>query len=93
MERDTDQGRRRRRCTRAEGPAQRGLLSYACGELARYLTAHGLVDEIRFTVFPTVLGKGVRPFGGNGPPVALQLTGTTMFHSGVELLTYRPEVT
>ncbi len=43
------------------------LLSYGCGELARYLTAHGLVDEIRFTVFPTVLGEGVRPFGRQRP--------------------------
>jgi dihydrofolate reductase len=67
------------------------LLPYGCGELARYLTAHGLVDEIRFTVFPTVLGEGVRPFGGSGPPVNLRLTGT-MFRSGVALLTYRPEV-
>jgi dihydrofolate reductase len=66
------------------------LLSYGCGELARYLTAQGLVDEIRFTVFPTVLGDGVRPFGG-GPPVSLRLTGTTMFRSGVALLTYQPE--
>ena len=67
------------------------LLSYGCGELARYLTAHGLVDEIRFTVFLTVLGAGVRPFGAGGPPVSLRLTGTTMFRSGVALLTYRPE--
>jgi dihydrofolate reductase len=67
------------------------LLSYGCGELARYLTAHGLVDEIRFTMFPTVLGDGVRPFGGDGQPVSLRLTGTTMFRSGVALLTYRPE--
>lgn len=68
------------------------LLSYGCGELARYLTTHGLVDEVRFTVFPTVLGEGVRPFGAGGPPVSLRLTGTTMFRSGVALLTYRPEV-
>jgi dihydrofolate reductase len=68
------------------------LLPYGCGQLARYLTAHGLVDEIRFTVFPTVLGVGVRPFGASGPPVSLRLTGTTMFRSGVGLLTYRPEV-
>ena len=66
------------------------LLSYGCGELARYLTAHGLVDEIRFTVFPTALGEGVRPFG-EGPPVKLRLTGTTMWRSGVALLTYEPE--
>jgi dihydrofolate reductase len=57
----------------------------------RYLTAHGLVDEIRFTVFLTVLGAGVRPFGAGRPPVSLRLTGTTMFRSGVALLTYRPE--
>jgi hypothetical protein len=38
-----------------------------------------------------VLGEGVRPFG-SGPPVNLRLTGTTMFRSGVALLTYRPEV-
>jgi dihydrofolate reductase len=69
------------------------LLSYGCGELARYLTAQGLVDEIRFTVFPTVLGNGDRPFGAGGPPVGLRLIGTTMFRSGVALLTYRPEVT
>ena len=44
------------------------------------------------TVFPTVLGEGVRPFGVSGPPVGLRLIGTTMFRSGVALLTYQPEV-
>ena len=66
------------------------LASYGCGELARYLCEHGLVDEVRITVYPTVLGAGVRPFG-DGPPVKLTLTGTTMYRSGVALLTYRPE--
>ena len=41
-------------------------------------------------MFPTVLGDGVRPLGGDGPPVGLRLIGTTMFGSGVALLTYRP---
>jgi hypothetical protein len=31
-------------------------------------------------------------FGASGPPVKLRLTGTTMFRSGVAVLTYRPEV-
>jgi dihydrofolate reductase len=91
VELDPDQGRPAEGARELKREHSGFLLSYGCGELARYLTAQGLVDEIRFTVFATVLGGGVRPFGGGGP-VSLRLTGTTMFRSGVALLTYRPEV-
>jgi dihydrofolate reductase len=59
-----------------------------CGELARHLIAHGLVDEIRFWVHPAIQGGGARPFGGE--TVRLQLLDTTAFDSGVTLLRYAP---
>jgi dihydrofolate reductase len=66
------------------------LLMYGCGGLARDLTRHGLVDEIRFFVHPVVFGGGERPFHA-GEPVPLQLIGTTTFRSGISLFCYQPE--
>lgn len=37
------------------------LLSFGCGELARDLVAHGLVDELRFWVHPAVWGRRTAP--------------------------------
>jgi dihydrofolate reductase len=65
------------------------LLSYGCGSLAHYLASRGLVDEVCFWVHPVVFGSGQRPFHGS-VPVWLQLTSTTMFRSGVALLSYKP---
>ena len=65
------------------------LLSVGCGELARDLVAHGLVDELRFWVHPAIWGNGVRPFKGDAK-VRLQLLGSETFDSGVLLLRYKP---
>ncbi len=68
------------------------LLSYGCGELAAGLAAAGLVDEIRFWVYPVVWGDGVRAFDGGDPPVRMRLIGATAFRAGVTLLRYQPAV-
>ena len=66
------------------------LVSFGCGEFARWLVEHGLVDEVRLGVHPTVVGAGARPFG-DGPALQMRLLSTTMYRSGVTMLTYRPE--
>ena len=65
------------------------LLSYGCGGLAHDLVERGLVDEVSFWVHPVVFGQGERPFHG-AAPVWLRLTSTTMFRSGLVLLSYKP---
>lgn len=65
------------------------LVSYGCGTFARWLVEQGLADEVRLGVHPTVFGPGVRPFG-DGPPLRMELISTTMYRSGVAMLTYRP---
>jgi dihydrofolate reductase len=64
------------------------LISFGCGELAYELVRRGLVDEIHFWVDPAVWGDGDRAF--HGRQVRMQLIATSMFDSGVALLTYRP---
>jgi dihydrofolate reductase len=67
------------------------LLTYGCGELAWHLARHGLVDELRFWLFPVVWGEGVRPFQAGRPPVRLSLISAVTFSSGLVLLCYRPD--
>ena len=64
------------------------LVLSGCGELARTLIAHGLVDELRFWVHPAVGGEGTRPYGGDA--ISMRLLDATAFDSGVTLLRYEP---
>ena len=64
------------------------LFLIGCGELAQYLLANDLVDELRFWLHPTVWGEGTRPY--QGETVRLRLLDTTSFDSGVTRLRYEP---
>jgi dihydrofolate reductase len=43
-------------------------------QLVRTLLEHGLVDELRLMLYPTVLGAGKRLFADTGAPIPLRIT-------------------
>jgi dihydrofolate reductase len=71
-----------------EQPGQ-ALVMYGCGELARTLLEHDLIDEFRFWVYPVVRGSGARLFG-DGARADLQLVETRAFSAGFTVLTCQP---
>jgi dihydrofolate reductase len=64
------------------------LALVGCGELARSLVEHGLIDELWFWVHPSVWGEGERPFHA-GARTSLELISAERFNSGVTLQRYR----
>lgn len=64
------------------------LIIYGRGRLSQTLLEHYLVDELRFSVYPLLLGR--RTGGGNGQALSLTLVGATPYPSGVVALTYEP---
>jgi dihydrofolate reductase len=66
------------------------ILLYGSADLVRTLTAHSLVDEYRFMIFPLVLGTGKRLFA-DGSAVSLKLVEVKTLGSGIIMLTYQPE--
>jgi dihydrofolate reductase len=65
------------------------LITPGAGGLARSLLEAGLVDELRFSVHPSLWGEGERPFGADERR-RLRLVGSEAFDSGVVLLRYEP---
>jgi dihydrofolate reductase len=65
------------------------LLKYGTGPLDRVLLASGLVDELRIWIVPVTTEPGQRLFEGVGE-IAMRLTQTHTFPSGVVVLTYVP---
>jgi dihydrofolate reductase len=58
--------------------------------LISWLLRHGLLDRLDLLVFPVVLGAGKRLFSELDGPVALALTGSEAFSTGVVHLSYEP---
>jgi dihydrofolate reductase len=65
------------------------LMIYGRGRLSQTLLEHRLVDEVRFSVYPLVLGQRAAG-GGNGQTLPLTLVGATPYPNGVVALTYEP---
>jgi dihydrofolate reductase len=63
------------------------LFMSGCGELARHLLEHGVIDELRFWIHPVLGGDGARPLEGLGT-TRLKLLDWRTFDSGVILLRY-----
>ena len=67
----------------------RDLMMYGYGRLSRTLVENHLVDEIRFSVHPVLVG-GQAVTGSGGHTLPVKLLGTTPSPSGVVALTYEP---
>jgi dihydrofolate reductase len=66
------------------------LMIYASGELVRPLMQHGLIDDLRFWIFPVVLGSGKRLFREE-TTTTLELINTETFATGAVALRYQPK--
>ena len=66
------------------------IVVYASARLVRTLLAHYLVDELRLTVVPVVLGAGARLFGPAAERTPLRLVGARVLDSAMAVLTYAP---
>jgi dihydrofolate reductase len=68
------------------------LTIYGHGPLGQTLLEHGLLDEIRLSVHPIIVGTGTLFYRDAGNKTELELVGSEPLASGVVVLTYRPAV-
>ena len=66
------------------------IVVYASYQLGHTLLEHELVDELRVTVFPVVLGTGERLFCETSDKKAMRLLGSRIVGVGLVLYTYEP---
>jgi dihydrofolate reductase len=64
------------------------IVVYASRQLVRSLMEHDLVDELRLTVFPVVLGAGERLFGDTTDKTSLRLLSAKTVGDGLSHLAY-----
>jgi dihydrofolate reductase len=67
------------------------MVIFGSGGLVSALAPHGLIDEYRFIVNPSILGQGAPMFRGIPRRINLKLQGSRRFDSDVVMLSYRPE--
>jgi dihydrofolate reductase len=64
------------------------IVVYGSRQLVRTLIDHDLVDEVRLTVYPVVLGAGDRLFDDLADKTSLRLAKATTIGDGFAFLTY-----
>ncbi len=65
------------------------LLQYGVGELTQTLLQAGLIDEMRFLVYPVAVGSGARVFE-KFDKTSLKLLTTKTFKAGIVAMHYQP---
>jgi dihydrofolate reductase len=65
------------------------IVVYASRVLVHTLMENDLVDELRLTVYPVVLGTGERLFGETTDKKAMRLVGSGTIGAGLVFLTYQ----
>ena len=60
--------------------------------LVQSLLVAGLLEELRFIVFPVIAGQGRRLLSGDGDPIQLNLQSAKATPSGLQYLVYSPRV-
>jgi dihydrofolate reductase len=66
------------------------IVVYASAQLVHTVLEHDLVDELRLTVFPVVVGAGVRLFGATSDKKPLRLIESQTVGDGLAFLVYQP---
>jgi dihydrofolate reductase len=64
------------------------IVVYASTPLVQTLMEHDLVDELRLTIYPVVLGAGERLFGETSDQKPMRLINTRTVGDGLTYLTY-----
>jgi dihydrofolate reductase len=65
------------------------IVVYASAQLVHTLIEHDIVDELRLTTYPVVLGAGERLFGETSDTKPLRLVDTRTVGDGLAYLTYQ----
>jgi dihydrofolate reductase len=65
------------------------ILIYGSASIVHQLMPHGLIDEFRLMIYPTVLGRGVRLFP-DGEAAHLRLLENKQLGDGIVLVRYAP---
>ncbi|MDX3534206.1 dihydrofolate reductase family protein [Streptomyces sp. MB09-01] len=66
------------------------LQVHGSGQLAQWLLARDLVEELNLLVFPVFLGAGRKLFPTGGLPTAFEVTQSRTTSAGTAIHTYRP---
>ncbi|MFD6875313.1 MULTISPECIES: dihydrofolate reductase family protein [unclassified Streptomyces] len=75
---------------RAKDAMEGELQVHGSGQLAQWLLARDLVEELNLLTFPVFLGGGRRLFSTGGLATAFELTASRTTTSGTAIHTYRP---
>lgn len=66
------------------------MVIFGSGGVVSALAPHGLIDEYRFILNPTILGQGIPMFRGLNTRIPLVLVGSRTFDGKTVMLTCRP---
>ena len=67
------------------------IVVHGSAQLVQALVANDLIDELRLMVFPVILGRGKKLFGGMDEKKSMKLISSQTVGDGVGILIYEPK--